>query len=83
MGKKTITATPPLKTLPPTTEAFRENVLRANVQISVWRSALLPEPPSFDPSDYGWTLEETNKTLNLRTLPSDVAVAPPEVLELL
>ena len=30
-----------------------------------------------------WTLEETNKTLTPRTLPPDVAVAPPEVLELL
>ena len=73
----------PLTMLPPTTEAFRQNVLQAHDQISVWRSALLPQPPSFDSSDYGWTLEETNKTLTPRKLPSDVAVAPPEVLELL
>ena len=83
IGKKNITAAPPLKTLPPTTEAFRENVLRAHVQISVWRSAMLPEPPSFDPTDYGWTREENTKTLTPRTLPTDVAVAPPEVLKLL
>ena len=83
MGKKNITAAPPLKTIPPTTEAFRENVLRAHIQIAVWRSALMPDPPSFDPSDYGWTREEATKTLTPRTLPQDVALAPPEVLKLL
>ena len=83
MGKKNITAAPALKTIPPTTEAFRENVLRAHVQTAVWKSAPLPDPPSFEPTDYGWSREESTKTLIPKTLPPDVALAPPEVLEML
>ena len=76
MGKKNITAAPPLKSIPPTSEAFRENVLRAHVQIAVWKSALDPDPPSFDPTEYGWSRDETSKTLTPRTLPADVPLAP-------
>jgi len=83
MGKKNITAAPPLKSIPPTREAFRENVLRAHVQVAVWRSAPQPDPPSFDPTDYGWSRDETTKTLTPKTLPPDVAIAPPDILELL
>ena len=32
MGKKNITAAPELETVPPTSEAFKENVLRAHFQ---------------------------------------------------
>jgi len=80
MGKKNITADPPLKSIPPTREAFRENVLRAHVQVAVWRSAPQSEPPSFDPTDYGWSRDETTKTLTPKTLPPDVAIAPPEII---
>lgn len=83
MGKKNITAAPPLKSIPPTREAFRENVLRAHLQIAIWKSACLPDPPSFEPSEYGWLRDEPTKTLTPKTLPSDVALAPPEVLEML
>ena len=83
MGKKNITEASPQKSIPPTSEAFRENVLRAHVQIAVWKSALHPDPPSFDPTEYGWSSDEPSKTLTTRTLPSDVPLALPEVLELL
>ena len=53
MGKKNITAAPPLKSMAPTMEPFRENVLRAHVQISMWKSVTQPDPPSFDPAEYG------------------------------
>ena len=33
--------------------------------------------------DYGWSRDETTKTLTPKTLPPDVAIAPPEILELL
>ena len=83
MGKKNITAAPPLKSIPPTMEAFKENVLRAHVQVAVWKSATQPDPLSFDPTEYGWSRDESTKTLTPKTLPQDVALAPPEVLELL
>ena len=83
MGKKNITAAPPLKSIPPTSEAFRENVLRAHAQIGVWKSALHPDPPSFDPTEYGWSRDKPSKFLTPRTLLADVPLAPPEVLELL
>ena len=83
MGTKHITAAPELKTVPPTSETFKENVLRAHFQVAVWKSAPEPDPPSLDPKEYGWVHDEATKTLTPRTLPSDVALAPSEVLELL
>ena len=83
MGKKNITAAPHLKSLPPSSEAFRENVLRAHVQIAVWKSAACPDPPAFEATEYGWSRDESTKTLRPITIPSNVALAPPEVLELL
>ena len=51
MGKKNITAAPELKTVPPTSEAFKENVLRAHFQVAVWKSAPEQDPPSLDPQN--------------------------------
>jgi len=82
MGKNDITTAPELKTVPPTSEAFRENVLRAHIQTAVWKSALEPDPPFINPTEYGWVRDEATKTLTPRTLSPDVALAPPEVLEL-
>ena len=81
--EKNITAAPELKTVPPTTEAFRENVLRAHIQIAIWKSAHDPDPPSLDPTEYGWVRDEATKTLTPRTLPLDVALAPSNILELI
>ena len=83
MGNKNITAAPALKTIPPTSEAFRQNVLRAHFQIAVWKAAPLADPPSCDPTEYGWSRDETSKTLTPETLPPGIDMAPPEVLELL
>ena len=58
MGKKNITAAPPLKSIPPTSEAFRENVLRAHLQIPVWKSVLDPDSQTLDPTEYEWSRDE-------------------------
>ena len=42
-----------------------------------------PDPSFFDASDYGWSRDESTKTLTAKILPPDVDLAPPEVLELL
>jgi len=41
-------STPRLCLLPPTTEAFVENVKRAHHQASIWRSAKEEDPPELD-----------------------------------
>ena len=47
-GKK-LTSTPKLESLPPTTEVFLLDVLRAHYQASIWNSCLQPRPPKMDP----------------------------------
>ncbi len=41
---------PKLANLPPTSESFLQNVLRAHYQCAVWKSCLLPDPPAVDPT---------------------------------
>jgi hypothetical protein len=45
--------TPKLKTLPPTNEAFKENVTHAHLQDALWKTALESTAPTFYPTDYG------------------------------
>ena len=71
-----------LPSLPPTNEAFNENVARAHLQVAIWRNALQPDPPAIDPTAYGWSLAEGSKTLNPTTLPSDTPLAPDDLLKL-
>ena len=46
MGRKNVTKAPELKALPPTKEAFKENVKWAHFQSAIWKSALNSEPPA-------------------------------------
>ena len=81
---KNITSAPELKSLPPTSEAFRENVNRAHIQAAIWKSCLQqPDPSPFDATQYHWVRDEANKRVIPLTLPSDVQLAPPEILGLL
>ena len=52
-SKRKVTAKPKLQTLPPTAEAFQENVKRAHLQACIWKSALSDDPPEMDPCTYG------------------------------
>jgi hypothetical protein len=76
MSKKRVTSAPELKTLPPTSAAFIQNVSRAHFQAAVWRSAILPQPPNMDATQYGWSKDLDSKTLVPVTMASDVALAP-------
>ncbi len=82
MGQN-VAGAPKLVSLPPTNEAFNENVARAHLQVAVWRNALQPDPPAIDPTAFGWSLEEGSKTLIPTTLPSDTPLAPDGSLKLL
>ena len=81
MGQN-VAGAPNLASLPPTNEAFNENVARAHLQVAVWMNALQPDPPAIDPTAFGWSLEEASKTLIPKTLPSDTPLAPGDLLKL-
>lgn len=72
---------PKLTSLPPTTEAFEQNVARAHLQVAVWRKTLDPNPPALDPTKYGWTKDD--KSLIPVTVPPNVRLAPAELLKLI
>ena len=77
------TVTPDLCTLPPTDEAFEENVKRAHFQISIWKSAKNSNPPNLDVEKYGWTKDFANKSLDPVTVAANVHLAPDYVLKLI
>ena len=54
---------PDLQSLPPTSEAFKENVKRAHLQAIVWYSTMEAESPAINFTDYGWNKDELNKVL--------------------
>ena len=74
---------PKLCSLPPTSEAFAENVKRAHLQACVWKRATESDPPDMNPVDFGWKKNEDTKSLIPIMLPKDVELAPPEVLQLI
>jgi hypothetical protein len=47
---RSVAGAPKLASLPPSDQAFNENVARYHLQIVVRRNALQPEPPELDPS---------------------------------
>ena len=51
---------PKLCSIPPTTEAFKENVKRAHLQTCIWKGALDLEAPYLDPVLFGWEKVEKN-----------------------
>ena len=79
---QSVAGAPKLDSLPPTNEAFNENVARAHLQVAVWRDALQPDPPAIDPTAFRWSLEEGSKTLIPTTLPCDTPFAPDDLLKL-
>ena len=70
---------PKLCSLPPTSEAFKQNVARAHLQVAIWLYALDPNPPVLDPTSYGWSQDEGSPT----TVPPDTSLAPTGFLKLI
>ena len=73
---------PKLCSLPPTTEAFHENVLRAHLQVATWRASLHGKPPPMDPVQFGWEADHVNKCLTPQNMCQGTAYAPSHVLKL-
>ena len=76
-------STPKLCTLPPTTEAFKENVKRSHRQALAWQSLKAQNPPELDSTEYGWVKDDQNKSLQPVTLPDEVELVPEMVLRLI
>lgn len=74
-----IASAPKLQSLPPTNEAFLQNVLRAHLQVAIWRKSADRHPPNLNPEDYGFVRE--GNSLRPMTVASDVALVPEDLLK--
>lgn len=74
---------PQLSSLPPTDEALRQNILRAQLQVAIWRHALDPHPPDLDVTLHGWSKRDGTDTLHPVTVPEGVPLIPDELLQLI
>ena len=83
LSKKTASAAPPLRSLPPTSEALRVHAKREQLIAAQFLSSDEPHPPKLSPVDYGWTYDELSNCFDPLTLPSGVEPAPVEVLQLI
>ena len=78
-----LSSAPKLSSLPPTTEAFTQNVLRAHCQCAIWLSTLSPDPPNIDPPNFGWKRDEDNECLVPVKLPPGIDALPKDVQKLI
>lgn len=83
MGNHKLTSVPELRVLPPTTETFKQHVLRAHLQAAIWRGALEPDPPALSPLRYGWMKSSQVNQLEPVGLPPNVDAAPESVLQMI
>ena len=66
------------ETLPPTQEALRQAIKRANYQAFVWNLVTVPEPQLPSPDTLGWTLEDDKWVHIMTSLP----LAPEAIIQL-
>ncbi|KAG0713327.1 hypothetical protein GWK47_016453 [Chionoecetes opilio] len=83
MGRKNAASVHQLKTLPPTSEAFVENMKRAHFQACIWRSALTSEAPDMDNLENGWVSDDDFGVLMPVILPPQTEIAPAAVMKLI
>jgi len=82
-SRASIVSSPKLNSLPPTTEAFEQNVRRAHFQACTWLNSIEPNPPILDPVQFGWMKDRNSGTLKPVMLPSNVSQAPDYILKLI
>ena len=84
MARTSLTKTPALNSLPPTTGAFAQNVKRAHLQTAIWKQALKQDPPDVQVSDYGWEVKDgQDGSIEPVAIPGGEAPAPDYVLKLI
>ena len=79
---KSHSSSPTVASLPPTREAFTENVKRAHFQTVLWRTINI-DPRQLKPEEFGWKMDTDNKSLSLICLPDDTKPAPDYILEMI
>ena len=72
---------PPLKSLPPTNDSFRENVKRALYQLAIWLNADQANPPSIEAIDWGWCRNQFNNLIPVTSCAEQIA--PNSLLEII
>ena len=80
-GRRVATGMPKLCSLPPTNEAFQENVKRAHYVCCTWKMAL-QDPPIMNPTEYGWVKDDISNSLQPTMLPPATKPAPDYILKL-
>ena len=80
---RSIGAAPKLQSLPPTNEAFTENVVRAHLQVAIWKQALELNPPNVDHLTHEWTRHDGSTSLTPTTVPDNVPLAPDDILKMI
>ncbi|KAK2169438.1 hypothetical protein LSH36_10g12017 [Paralvinella palmiformis] len=70
-----------LCSLPPTNDAFVENISRCHLEVATWKAAF-KSPPTIDPTSHGWELDHQGILLP-RTVPTGTLSAPADVLKLI
>ncbi|KAL7380340.1 hypothetical protein ABVT39_016150 [Epinephelus coioides] len=76
-------SSPNLAALPPTKEAFTENVKRAHFQAYLWRNLNNNQPPAMNPGEFGWKKDTCNRALIPIHLPEDVKLVPEYILKMI
>ena len=71
LSKKNASAAPPLRSLPPTTETFREHVKRAHLQASIFLASGESEPPDLFPTELEWSYDQQSKCYDPVSIPPD------------
>ncbi|KAF3833274.1 hypothetical protein F7725_026939 [Dissostichus mawsoni] len=74
---------PNLAALPPTNEAFIENVKRAHFQAMWWRNLNVNLLPALNPEEFGWKKDTCNRSLIPSHLPEDAKRVPDYILEMI
>jgi len=82
-NRKGVTSASKLCAIPPTTEAFQENVKRAHYQAIIWQSLDSDDVPDVHPENFGWKKNMSTKSLTPVAIPKSVPLAPDYILNLI
>lgn len=80
---KSNSTAPKLEALPPTDEAFQENLKRAHLQAAIWRNSLKSDPSNVNVLDFGWAHDEASKCLVPVAVPHGVKLVPDNILKII
>ena len=76
-------ATPKLESIPPTNQAFHENLKRAYLPAAIWRNSLVENPPVVIVLDVAWIKDTSASCLLPSTVPSGTNLVPDKLLKIM